>query len=51
MDLMGEPRPDVIVMNSCLWDVSRWVAGGKEGEGRDGGEGGGEGREESHGQT
>ncbi|XP_072030805.1 uncharacterized protein [Amphiura filiformis] len=23
-DLSGEPRPDVIIMNSCLWDVSRY---------------------------
>ena len=28
-------------MNSCLWDVSRWVAGGKEGERKNGGVGGG----------
>ena len=23
-DLSGVPRPDVIIMNSCLWDVSRY---------------------------
>ena len=23
-DLSGEPRPDVVIMNSCLWDVSRY---------------------------
>ena len=25
-DLEKEPHPDVIIMNSCLWDVSRLVA-------------------------
>ncbi|PIK50963.1 putative PC-esterase domain-containing protein 1A [Apostichopus japonicus] len=27
-DLCGEPKPDVIVMNSCLWDISRYGPGG-----------------------
>ncbi len=24
-DFSQEPTPDVIIMNSCLWDVSRYV--------------------------
>ncbi len=23
-DLCQEPRPDVVIMNSCLWDISRY---------------------------
>ena len=24
-DLSKEPRPDVVLLNSCLWDISRYL--------------------------
>ena len=24
-DLQEQPKPDLVVMNSCLWDISRYV--------------------------